>query len=576
MNALGFKERSTIYNEIEGFGIIEDSIVQKNKQLRKENVTKEIKKVTKSDIIQSFKELLGNMHYIQTTIEEYIIHNNEEFVNLQHEFLDGGYIAIDIKDNILKIVTYAKKAYIIDMAQIDKKIYGVIFSSYVPRKICFDTRLLYKSQYTSELTINHPYDISHIVKMYCNQKVGSLKELIELFTNDANDNENTLLYNIFQIKNTLNDLLERFSLMSLLNKEMKIISIVSKAEVTGIPFSQEAYDDFLYQLNENYNTAIKLVVGKLGEEKLGADIKPLLNNKDKLINLLHSNDLSPTFNKDFWADMKNTDLQGLIIANELINKYDNCDLTIKEDRMFLEYELYDEYGNIKSNFSLDGRYVIAKEGKLIVTGSYSDLYFRIFASLSNIDFIINSVNNDTFITALTLEAFKMNTPTSRFLARNFLKAYIEGYIEPQDLEDYFFNKLDTKFSNIGKFQNTFNENSCKIIKFIKRFYRNQSRDKRFCFNKEPALHQYIKMTEADILKSAIILVSETISIFNETNKYNINLVGIQNGRIILEADEGALNIAVDTLNRKLTQAFDMYVRNVQGVCNVVASSSLKL
>lgn len=571
MNAFDFREGSIIYNDIEGFGIIEDSIVQKNKQLRKENVTKEIKKVTKSDIIQSFKDLLGNLPYLHESIEESIVHNNEEFILIQHEFLDGGYIAIDIKDSILKIVTYAKKAYIIDMEKIDKKVYSVIFSSYVPRKICFDTRLLYKSPYTSELTINNPYDISHIVKMYCNQKVGSLKELIELFTRDANDNENTLLYNIFQIKNNLNDLLERYSLMSLLNKEMKIISTVSKAEVIGIPFSQEAYDDFLYHLEENYNSAIKLI-----EESIGTEIKPHLNNKDELINLLHSKDLYATFNKDYWAAMNNTDMQGLIIANDLTNKYNNCAVDIKEDRIFLEYELYDEYGNIKSNFDLDGRYIVAKEGKLIVTGSYNDLYFRIFASLSNIDFLINAVNNDTFITDLTLETFKMNNPTSRFLAINILKAYIEGFIEPQDLEDYFFNKLDTKFNTIGKFQETFNENSGKIIKFIKRFCRDQSRDKRFCFNKEPALHQYIKMTEADVLKSAILLVTETITIFNESNKYNINLVGIQNGRIILEADEEAVNIAVDTLNRKLTEAFDMYIRKVQAVCTVVASSSLKL
>lgn len=571
MNAHGFIEHSTIYNDLEGFRIIEDSIVQKNKQLRKAHVTKEIKKVTKSDIIQSFKKLLGSLSYLEENIEEYVVQNNEEFVLIQHEFLDGGYIAIDIKDNILKIVTYAKKAYIIDMANVDKKVYGVIFSSYVPRKICFDTRLLYKSQYTSELTINNPYDISHIVKMFCNQKVSSLKELIELFTKEANDNENILLYNIFQIKNNLNDLLERFSLMSLLNKEMEIISTVSKAEVIGLPFSQEAYDDFLYHLNENYTCAIKLV-----EESICTEIKPLLDDKDKLINLLHSKNLFATFNKDYWAEMDNTDMQGLIIANELTNKYNNCAATIKEDRIFLEYDLYDEYGNIKSNFDLDGRYIIAKEGKLIVTGSYNDLYFRIFASLSNIDFLINAVNNDSFITDLTLETFKINNPTSRFLAVNILKAYIEGYNEPQDLEDYFFNKLDTKFNNLLQFQETFNENSGKIIKFIKRFYRNQSKDKRFCFNKEPAIHQYIKMTEADVLKSAILLVTETISTFNESNKYNINLVGIQNGRIILEADEGALNTAVDTLNRKLTQAFDMYVRNVQAVCNVIASSSLKL
>ena len=572
MDFLGLKESATIYNDIEGFGFIEADIVSKNIKNKENNLTQEVKKTTKEDVLRDFKGLLKNFNFIKDPIVEHEIVDDTDFIMKQHEFLNHSYIVADINDNILKVINYEKKAFIIDMSKISKHIYAVVIEAHSPRKIFFDTRSIFANQYLEGLSINSPYDLNHIIKMFYTEKFNNLKELVELFTNETSDNKNLLLYNLFQIKTNINNILESYRLMSLINKEMEFISVMCKTERMGLPFSQEAYDEFRNNISEAFETTAKAL-----QEAYGVDFKEKINNKDEFLNLLHELELFPSKNKEFWATRDNVDLQGFLIAYELMEKYKDKTLNVSEDRLFIEYEFYDDYGNVKPSFNADGYFISCKEGKNIVTGTFVDLYSRIFASLTNLEYIVTSMNENVFIEELTNRAFKNTSPAARFNAANILKAYIEGYYETEELADYFFVKQDTKLENesMAKIQGIFNENSNKIISFIKKFYRDQSRDKRFCFTDESSLHQYIKMTEADIFKTAVLEVNEAVTAFNESNKYKIHLIGVQENKIILECDDNALNIAVDILNRKLTKIFDGYVRKVQAVCNVVSSTKLK-
>ena len=56
--------------------------------------------------------------------------------------------------------------------------------------------------------------------------------------------------------------------------------------------------------------------------------------------------------------------------------------------------------------------------------------------------------------------------------------------------------------------------------------------------------------------------------YNSKSKYKIKIVGLLHDGFILEADEGAYNIALDIVNRNLTKAFNRYVKNVSALCNV--------
>lgn len=571
MDYLGLKEHATIFNEIEGFGFIEDDIVKKNIKNKESNLTKEVKKGTKKEILDSLNSLLKSFDFIKETMQEHVIVDDTDFVFRQHEFLNHGYIIIDIEDNILKVINYEKQVFIIDMSKISKHIYSVIIEAHSPRKILVDNRTIFTSKYLEGLNINSPYDISHIVKMFYKDKFTDLKELLGLFTKEIVEDRNLLLYNLFQIKTSLNDILQSYSLMTLVNKEMDFISVMCKIESIGLPFSKEDYEEFQKSMIEGYeSTALAL------QETYEADFNGKIDNKEEFLDLLIEKELYSA-NKDFWVSQDEVNLHGFFVAKDLIEKYKDAKFDVSNDRLFIKYDFYNDYGNVKSSFDVDGFYIACKEGKSIVSGTFVDLYFRIFASLTNLEYIVTSINENKFIEEISNRAFKNTSPSACFNATNILKAYIEGFFETNELADYFFVKLDTKFddTSMANIQSIFNSNTNKIIKFIKKYYRDQSRDKRFCFTEESSLHQYIKMTEADIFKTAVLDVDEAVTAFNDSNKYKIHIVGIQENKIILECDDKALNIAIDILNRKLTKAFDNYVKKVQSVCNVVSSGKLK-
>jgi hypothetical protein len=574
LEGLGLSNKNVIYNDIEGFGYVETELVNKNIALKENNVTQEIKKVGKEEILEQFNTLLNSMESSVDKLEEYIVADDYDFIQRQHEFLSYGYNIVTISDNILKVITYDKKAFLIDMEKISKHIYSLIFAVYQPRKISINSKTIFKNPHIKDLDINAIYDIGHIVNMFYGEGNLSLKELVSMFVKDSKDDENVLLYNLFQIKTKFNDILEVNSLMSFVNKEIELISAICRAEANGLPFSKSNYEEFVSQINEGYNTTLMAV-----EEKLGGELRDKVDNLDELLNFLYIKGMAPSFNREYWAAVDDVDMQGFIVSHQLVNKYKDIDINYTEDRLYLDYQLYDDYGNVKSNLELDNHYIESRDGKTLITGTYSNLYFRIFSSLTNLDFLINSMNNNTFEEDLAKKSFPEmdNLASGQFNAIAFLRAYIEGYFEPEHIQFFFFEKFQSKLSieSIESMQELFNNNCGKIVKFIKKFYRDQSRDKRICLTQENSLHQYVKMTESDILKTAILEINEAVNSFNDSNKYKIRLIGIQPSKIVLEADNEALNIAVDILNRKLTKAFDLYVRKVQAVCNVYASVKLK-
>lgn len=571
MNYSNFKESNIVFNDLDGFGYIEDEIVNKNISNTKNKPEINILNPTKLDILSEFNSLIKNIEIVVADFEEIIIDDESNFIMEQHEFLNR-YIVIDLNDHLLKIFTLQRKIYIVDLSKISKSIYAVIFESYSPRKILINARTIFQSKYLSGLSINSPYDISHIMKMFYGKEVFNVPDIIDFFFKNTSEDTNCSFYNLFFIKDKLNDVLEKYSLMSLLNKEMSFVSIMYNVESLGLPFSPSYYNEFNVQIDESVNSTIYLI-----KEKSDIDFSQTKYDKKSLLQLFAENDLYPSLNKDLWHLHDNIEIEALLVSLQLKNKYENYKPKLLDTKLLLNYDLYDNFGNVKSNFEVDGYYICSGESKVIVTGCYMDLYHRIFAGLTSIDYIINSMNNNNFVCELAIKTLKLDNPSTRFNAINILDAYILGYYEPTEVADYFYDVLDTSFDNetMGKILDVFNSNSKPIIKFIDKFSRDLSRDRRICISDGSNLHQYIKMTEADIFKTAIIDVYNDISSFNDSNKYKINLIGLQNNKIILEADEKALNIAIDILNRRLPKAYDKYVRKVQAVCNVSSSSKLK-
>lgn len=549
-------ERSVILSEIDSL-IIEDSL-EENKDLTLE---KELPKSNYNEVIEDFKSLLGSLEFTNIPITLYEVKNDNDFIQKQHDILGIDYMVIDIMGSVLKVITNRGKGFLINMDIISPKIYGVIFTTFMPRKLCFNSKDIYKSNELKKVNI---YDISHVVKMFYGVECKNIEVLVSLFCKNASKDENALLYNLFQIKDKLNTLLDRHRLMSLINKEFKLIEAISSIEKSGMPFSEDSFKLYIENLNTKYKAAITT-----NEQVLGSDLTNILDDKEKLLLRLEECGFPTCYDETFLCMMENEELFNLVQAHNTIKKYSQSNLITTNKRLYLDYDSYDSFGNIAPAFEINNLYI--KSSKNIVTGVYIDLYYRIFANFSNIDYLIAAVSSNSLAETLAMKIFENNNAISRFNSIALLQGYIEGNFTCDSMYSYLYEKRNCHIppEDIEILQNLFEEKCPEIIKFVKRFNRDRSKDKRFSISREYSpLHSFIKLTEADIFKSAIIQIYDSISSFNENNKYKINFIGLQKDMIILESDDACLNVAVDILNRKLISSYDYYIERIPAVCNV--------
>jgi hypothetical protein len=516
-------------------------------------------------VLESFTKLLGALDYIETDIKEIEVANEEDFARYQHQFLSGYYITIDMTDAHLRIVTEDKRAFVIDLNNIPSKVYSLIFKVHLPRKICLDSKSLYKKNLE---IFNSIYDISHIATMFCNLREFDLKKFVVAFKPKANNDINTLLYNLHDIKDKFNIIIEKNGLFPLVNKEFKLLEIIARCEENGLPFSKSEYLAFLDDIKTRYKKNEEMFKEVYGEEY--SDKKSILKglkNKGKILVL----------NESYLQEIEDSSLFGLAVVNRLYNIHNASTLKFTEDRLFLTYNPYNNYGQIEGTFDLDKFHIPflkTNESKYYITGSYQNLFFRVFANFGRIDYLTRWANEKNLIPSLAEkvygERYNNDKPLYEFYASSYLKGFMQGYFDPEDMMYYFFEELDfyMKEEEVEETANLFVQNCKEILDYIYNFNKKVSKDKRYAPIDNMPLYKFIRLTEADIFKTALLLVNENIENYNKRNKYQIKLVGLAYNTFILEADEGAYNIALDIVNRNLTKAYNKYIKHVPVLCSV--------
>jgi hypothetical protein len=444
-------------------------------------------------------------------------------------------------------------------------VYSLVFKVQLPRKICLNSKEIFKKDI---YPFNGLYDIGHVATMFCGCRESDLKRFVEIFKPNADNDINNLLYNLYEIKNSLNLIIEKNGFFPLVNKEFKILEIVSLCEKNGLPFSKDNYLSFIEDIKTRYERNTEMFKEVYGESYV---------NKESIFKGLKNKGCKLIFNENYLQQVEDCALLGLAAAHRLYNSNINKKLVFTDDRLFLKYEPYSDYGHIECNFTFDKfhfTFLKTDSDKYYVTGSYEDLFLRAFANFSGIDYLKQWAYEKTIIPSLAYRVFGDkyldDKPLYEFYAISFLKGFIQGYFNPEDMMYYLFEELDFFLNKkeVEEISNLFFENCKEILDYIYNFDREISSDKRFSFADNMPIYKFIKLTEADIFKHALCLVYDNIENYNRRNKYKIGIIGLTENTIIVESDKGAFNIALDIINRNLTTAYNKYIRYVPALCAV--------
>lgn len=521
------------------------------------------------DVLLEFSNLKHSFNFINDNIEEKLINSDKDFMNLRYLFLQQDYISIIERENILKFVTRDKFCFILNKENIDTKNIELLFNSmYSPSIVLINLNdITFKP-------IQHVFDINIITNIFYNVSTTlNLTEVVQLFTSDdifSND-ENKMIYNLFQVRDSISEILQKYNLMSLFNKELKIKQTIKTVEAKGIPLAINEYKNYIHTILSNFSET-ELALKK--QLDISVNSNDILSDKQKLLETLILKDFPPSLNEGFLSSVKSSELSNILLvlirANKLKVQHENL-TKAADNRLYLNYINYDTYGNIKNNFILKSLY-LSKESPIIL-GEYDNLFYRIFTSLSNIDYLVSFLNSseDTILSFLSIKVFGNDKPINQFKIDYLIKSFLNGFYSSDEIADYCFSEMDTfiPINEINEQVEIFNTKCPEMFNYIYNFNsRGISKDKRIIHKDNSTFYDIIKLYEADIYKELVVLVSNCIADFNLKNKNTISLIHFQDDSLILESAPKSTSIAIDILNRYLSDAYTKYIKNVKCVCNI--------
>lgn len=514
----------------------------------------------KDTVLEEFQELLGSISVenLRTELDEIDISTDDVFYSYQHDILCKGYISVSFDEDILRVVTYNGKCFNIFWDFISYDLITLIFKVHSPRKIMFDSIPFLKS-FSSDA--NSLYDVKHIYKMFYEGEVDNVLDLVNQFITNKVNNVSLAMYYLIHVVKKINSVIERNYLFPLVNKEFELLKIIANAEKKGLPFDENNFMNVVDNIKKE-NEKCK----KHFEEKYNANY---YSYKSIIEGLKSKNDDMNIFNGDYFEKTKDSIRHNFYTTRLIYKDIVKNSLEYNSDRLFLKYDSCSDFMSIKANLNirpLYDKFLVGNNDKRYIVASYYDLFYRIFAEASQVDYLIEYAKKKAFIPMLSERIFK-NTDLDKvhreFYTDSFLKALIRGYYRKDNIKPFFEEELGFLIEEeeiVRIVELIFN--SCQdMMFFIDKFNKTFSKDKRRTRKDNMLIYNYIKLSEVDIIKDSILRAYRRILSFNKRNKYEINIVGFVDNGFILESDEGSFNIALDIANTTLTKSYDKYLKN---------------
>ncbi|MDU1586960.1 MAG: hypothetical protein E6860_15605 [Clostridium sp.] len=458
-------------------------------------------------------------------------------------------ISFDKNTNQYKYLTPEGKVYITS----DPKVTSIIHMVPKPYKISFGyvPRVEYE-KITSFLMLS---------KVIYQEDSTNLEIIISKFIKPTvkidSSSEYSLLYYIFNIYPKIEAIITNNRYWKYINLQQYIFELSNKIKETNSLINLINLDNMIVDLKKEIHTLLNT---------LNIDFNGTYNKEDILLALFEKTQIYPTLDSFILNLLNEEDVMTLKNSLDTLEVL-NC---IKDTGSLADIDIHNRAGIIESRNVLNKNIF---SNKVLIRGSYDDIYFKLLAHCTYNKILTSSIKEDTkLIYSLLSDSDIDNKELTSHLLETYVLAKLNNCNSEEDILNFFHNTTNTILlkEDLDYLEETYSKYLIPLDKAINNFNNQQY------YNEQPKilsedtsyLNKNILDKQNTIMKNLLKEIDMYCNDFNERNKDKMNICYFDSSNVYLLADKGAFNTAFDTLTRIMPLVFSSFCKNITSSCYI--------
>lgn len=389
-------------------------------------------------------------------------------------------------------------------------------------------------------------NMSELIKMY-------LKPSVVPYMNVSSEEEYKLNYYLFNIFPRIEHLISATYTWRYFYIENEIYNIQKKLD-----FDNTIDKDIIEKTKEKHISELNTLINDYKIE-----IEPNLTKKEIYTRLKSKVNGYMTLNS-FILNYINHDY--LAALSYLTNEIQFTKNVLSQNTLFTQ-GTYNDDALIENTCELSFNPI---KNKILIKGSYTDLYFKAMASL-----LFNRKLSSIAEKPIIEELLENNVDNALYIPHTeiYIKALLDGYSEEKEIYSYFEDNYYTQitediYNKIKQYyETTLITLKTEIDEYNKVKYKHYSPSSIIHSKNKTPLGIAINDIMRKVTKNLIIELNQYCTDFNEKNKDKIDVIYFTDKSVYLAADKGSFNVAFDTLTRVMPLIFNKYIYG-NSYCNI--------
>lgn len=481
----------------------------------------------------------------------------ESFTSIKVNVLKSHYVSLFRRSDILHLITDNKLYYRINTANVNADEIAKLLLFRKPKKIVFDIDEF--KDLITEYTIGF-WDLKLIFRILWGIDVTNAKDIYKLLNISINARKSTFLYcyNFINIARELNIYVEKMKMNKGLLLELDILKEAKLCENRGMLIDKSKYEEYKETIINKYKILEENKEAKYGKDVNFSDINSLLvylNNNNQIPSLERS--ILESKNNQLFCDLK------------IYNDYKNiANHMVVNNKFVINYNTYSDY-EIKVNIVPEYCY-LDNDNQIMIEGGYSELYYRVLCELIKDKNLIKGISRYSFIRYMN--EYVLENKNLGIYTEIFIKAFAKEYFEPTEIQLFSQAEYNTVISedDINYILNLFKEKTPRLINFFSTFDGEDVIYERYnkkIFNPSVNVDLYVKQIKNLIFKTAISYVKAAILEYNAKYKNDdeikLSIVAFFDDKILLSTTQRSLSVGIDILNRYMAVAYKEFIINTK-------------
>lgn len=500
-----------------------------------------------NELFTSANALLNNCNGYENVNFQEIVLNNENFSDNHYALMGNRHIIVfhNKLTGTYKYLTPSGKVFIVS----EPNLISIIHRSPIPRKISIG----YIPRIDSEIIISFKLICQVIYNLNTQNTSSLISKFLKTNIKVDNSSEYTLAYYIFNIYPKLESIIDKKGYWKYIFLEQNIFNIANETRIS-------LNADIIENLKKSSTANVMDFAHRYSIDTT------VFNSKIKTLHYINDNtDFYPSLNSTTASLIDEEELKFLVKDINTLNLINSI-----KNNTYPMPNTNSPYGNIPKGIDIN----VNLSDKVLLKGTYSDLFFKIFVGVTHSKKYVPLCLENTLISELLKgkvddELLKLYS----LYTENYIKAKLLGHATDEQIINYFIEELDTLLSedDLETIKYTYEEYLKDIDEII--LNRNDSISnpippKLLNHSKLGYLALAIIEKERLITKNLINEIWQYCNDFNKKNKSKINIVYFKNDSIYLLADKQAFNTAFDTLTRIMPAIFSKYCPLVSPTCKI--------